>query len=683
VSGLGDADPSWVVVGGGFLGLAVAGRLYDAGIPVRVLDRRPLPQDCPVPARILDVTLADDLALPAGRIVLALGDPDPVQSWPWRVVYGNVFPTARLAAHLAGRDVVLASSIEALGAAPGPLRDDSVPALPVDDRRVDDWAARACGLALEPCPPSRAAALCREVVASDPTGRWVYGIAKRVQERIVERAGCRRLEVRRFPNLFGPGQERVIGHLARAAAAGRTLHVQDATRCFLAVDDAARAIVDLRIDGVCNVGGAAVPLPELADRIAAHLDTDARVELHPAPATDSCGDVRADAFARAGGTCSPFEDTLAEYLDLVLKASEPIVRPPLPVVLPPAPCRPDVVERRVSEALHRGALKAGGRWSGELAEHLRAVTGAGASHAVELTTSGTSALRLAVLAVAGRAGDRPCAVLPSFTFPATAEVLRQLGYTLRFADVDPATWTLDPASVREGLAPGDVGVVVTVDTFGVPSDYRALAAVCRAAGVPLVADSAAALGSVAAGRPVGTQVDAHAFSLSFAKTVSSGGAGGVVVVGAQQWEDHVIAAAEGWTRSEGLPELLAIPALDLLEHFDELAAIRRARAARYRALLRGNDGFTTQHVRPGDDPVLVHFVVRVEDLARDDLAATLDDMGVGTRPYFRALHRTGPLPVTDRLDRQVLALPMSSELAPRQVDVVVGALEAAVRLLEA
>src|SRR5262249_25687062 len=145
---------------------------------------------------------------------------------------------------------------------------------------------------------------------------------------------------------------------------------------------------------------------------------------------------------------------------------------------------------------------------------------------------GTQALRLAIVATAGRGSSGDVAVLPSITYPATANVLVQLGYTPRYVDVDEHTWTMDARALERALADGLPRVVVCVDTFGNPCDYAGLTSICAVAGVPLVADSAAGLGSRYLGRALATQADAHAFSMSFAKVISAAGAGGAVVIGA-------------------------------------------------------------------------------------------------------------------------------------------------------
>jgi dTDP-4-amino-4,6-dideoxygalactose transaminase len=383
------------------------------------------------------------------------------------------------------------------------------------------------------------------------------------------------------------------------------------------------------------------------------------------------------------------------------------LEPPVPVVIPPRPERPDEVARRMAAALQSGLLKHGGPWTTRLTDALGTALDLPPGRDVLLTASGSAALRLAVVALAGDGrGARPgqVAVLPSYTFAATGEILAQLGYGLRFYDVDPDTWTADPASARRALEAGDAAVLITVDALGNPVDYPPLRALAEEFGVPLIADSAPALGALTAGRPVGAQADAHVFSMSFAKVVSAGGAGGALVLPADalsrlQGPAQLRAAAPprgtagDWTRSALMPELAAIAALDQLVQLDELHARRAGVAAVYAEYLDGVEGVAPQQVRPGDRHAFVHWAARFED---GSLASRLAARGVSTRNYYApVLHHLAwteapagsagsagsageELPVTDRLAAQVLALPMSSELGPalaeRVADTVRGLL---------
>lgn len=185
--------------------------------------------------------------------------------------------------------------------------------------------------------------------------------------------------------------------------------------------------------------------------------------------------------------------------------------------------------------------------------------------------------------------------------------------------------------------------------------------------MPLLADSAAALGSLHQGRPVATQALGHAYSMSFAKVLSAGGAGGAVMLPADA-AGALAAMPAGWIRSELMNELHGIVALDQLAVLDDMVRRRQEVAAVYEEALACLPGLVGQEVRPGDMHSRVHWVMRVGRAPGGAaLRRALLEQGVQTKPYFQPLHlgelgNGERLPVTEWLDDQTLALPISSEI---------------------
>ncbi|QNE17160.1 NAD-dependent epimerase/dehydratase family protein [Kribbella qitaiheensis] len=666
---------SVVLVGGsGFVGSAVREHARTTGRHIAVVDRRPPLDDSEF--HQLDL-LTDPPVLPEGRVVLLAGNSDPRSAHPWQLVLDNALATARLLPALANRDVTLISSAEVYGRAPAPLTEQCE--LPLDDAALTDWCDKAIQLAQSPCPPWLAAPLCRELAEADPTGRWVYGLAKRAQELLAASVvPANRLTIFRAANLFGHGQDRVVARITRRALVGLPIRVTDSVRTFVAASDLATAVLREDVAGLINAGTGKLRLTDLAKIVLEELDLDLPVEVLPSPADDSTGDLDVKTFLRMLDVVEDHHlvSTLRSFVRKLSREVVPQFSPPLPVVIPPLPFAPDRVAARSASALQSGVLKSGGPLTTRLAELLSERLELTDQHTLLATASGTAALRLAVLAVAGPASPGQVAVLPSFTFVATGEALAQLGYKLRFCDVDPLTWTLDPQSLETALRPGDVSLVVAVDTLGAPADYPALRTICDRYGVQLVADSAPALGSTTNGRPVGSQADAHSFSMSFAKVVSAAGAGGFVVIPSDRLE-RLIRPVD-WTRSSMLGEVHAAAAVDLVERLDILVERRRRVAEAYAELI---PAAIPQQVLPGDEHAWVHWVARFPD--RDRLAEELGRRGVGTKPYYApVLHSQDwqghaepavELPVTDTLAREVLALPMSSEMNPADAERVVCA----------
>jgi len=675
--------------GSGFIGRTVAAELLSRGREVTVVDRRPPPADLVSHgARWLeaDVLTSELPALPDGEVAIMLGSSDPRPRWPWTLPVSNAVATARILPLLAGRAVVLLSSVEVYGNAAAPLRESTPPELPWTVEQIDEWCDEAIALAAAPCPPWRAAPAGRRMAAADPTGRWAYALSKLAQERLLLRAnGAGRLTILRLANVIGIGQERFVCRLIRRALAGDPLPVTLTTRSFVSVSEVARIVADGVPPAVYNVGGESASLRGIAEEIRTLCGTGSLVITRQPTAADSCGVVDSSRLARAGYRIMPAQSNLRPMVEALRAGNHPVLEPALPVVIPPRAAFPDQVAARQQASLWDGEVKYGNRWSRELEHELASALGmagghrpegghgTGNGHQVLAMASGTAALRAVIAAVAGRAAPGEVALLPSFTFPATAEVLLQLGYRLRFIDVDDRTWTMDAGLLRSELASCAARLVVCVDTFGNPCDYAALGHVCHEAGVPLVGDSAASLGSKAGGVPVAMQADGHAYSMSFAKVLSAGGAGGAAVLPADAAATLQHDPAN-WCGSEMMDELHAIYALDQLRLLSDLVRRRNRVAAIYRDGLSGVPGLVPQEIRPGDTHSFVHWVMRVpHPPGRGALQRSLLDCGVQTKPYFRALHLTGigngeRLPVTERLDAEVLALPMSSELTEEQAE---------------
>jgi len=653
-----------------------------------------------------------ETALP-GRLVQAPAAPVALLGGPWdrrsvRVWEQAVTSTltlVRMLPAMSGRRVVALGSVLS-----------TVP-LPIDDAEI---LSRCDALAAEPgadldqtddeaCRSQLFAGWARRLidVGPGPDGEaepaLAHALILRANELLLRRAvPASELTLLRVDELIGePDQARPAGlleQLLRRARAGLPLRVRDRRHGFVAVADLAEVVaaaLSSELTGLAPGADLAARtvtwrLPELADLLAAGFGSTSATVVQPdftRPATVidlTVGDGFAALLASTGvGRGESGDQRVARQVHELVQAEVVPVHPAVQVVVPPRPERPDQVGHRMAAALYSGSLKHGGPWTARLTEALRETLDLPADRALLLTASGSAALRLAAVALAGPAGPGQVAVLPSYTFAATGEILAQLGYGLRFYDVDPGSWTPDPVSAELALAAGNAALLVTVDALGNPTDFARMSALAGRFGVPLLADSAPSLGALAAGRPIGGQADAHVFSMSFAKVVSAGGAGGALVVPAA-----ALARLTGpvdWTRSALMPELAAIAALDQLERLGKLQQRRAAVAAVYDEVLAGLDGVQPQRVRAGDRHAYVHWAARFRDRS---MAGRLAGLGIGTRNYYGpVLHRVPwpgprlpgpPLPVTELLAAEVLALPMSSELTLDVAEQVAGVVRSVV-----
>lgn len=114
------------------------------------------------------------------------------------------------------------------------------------------------------------------------------------------------------------------------------------------------------------------------------------------------------------------------------------------------------------------------------------------------TSSGTTALELALLAL--NIPKNHDALVPAFTFPATATAIKRVGLNPIFTDIDPHTWLLTPDIARQVLKKISFDVVVPVATFGCPQPTESWDKFSEETGIPVLIDAAAAFGNQTIGQ---------------------------------------------------------------------------------------------------------------------------------------------------------------------------------------
>jgi dTDP-4-amino-4,6-dideoxygalactose transaminase len=315
----------------------------------------------------------------------------------------------------------------------------------------------------------------------------------------------------------------------------------------------------------------------------------------------------------------------------------------------------------------------------------------GAAHGVAVA-NGTDALVLSLEALGIGPGDE--VVTTAYTFYATAEAIARVGATPVFADIDPATFNLDPAAV-EAAVTERTRAIVAVHLYGLPADVNALREVADRHGVALIEDAAQAFGATVDGRGAGSFGDLATLSFFPTKNFPALGDAGMVVSGNADLAEQVRLLRFHGSREKRRFELVGtnsrmdeIQAAVLRRFLPEVAgwnAARRAVAARYRELGLGD--LVELPVEPSTSEHVFHlYVVRAR--SRDDLARSLTAAGIGCRAYYDVpLHlqpvfahlgyRAGDLPETERAAAEGLALPMSPTLGEAGQREVVAAVRAA------
>ena len=168
------------------------------------------------------------------------------------------------------------------------------------------------------------------------------------------------------------------------------------------------------------------------------------------------------------------------------------------------------------------------RFEHEFAEYL------GVKHAIA-TSSCTGALHLSLVALGIGPGDE--VIVPDITWVATANAVTYVGATPVFADVEPRTWTLDPASFEAAITER-TKAVMPVHLYGQPAPMEEIAAIAQRHGIRIVEDAAPAIGAEDQGRKTGTWGDFAGFSFQGAKLLVTG-EGGMLVTDDDDLRDRV------------------------------------------------------------------------------------------------------------------------------------------------
>ncbi|WP_337005895.1 MULTISPECIES: DegT/DnrJ/EryC1/StrS family aminotransferase [unclassified Microbacterium] len=300
--------------------------------------------------------------------------------------------------------------------------------------------------------------------------------------------------------------------------------------------------------------------------------------------------------------------------------------------------------------------------------------------------SGTSGLHLGLLAAGVGPGDE--VIVPSFTFAATANAVALTGATPVFVDIEPETFTLDPAAVDAAVTARTRGIL-PVHLYGHPARMTDLGDIATKHGIALYEDAAQAHGAALNGRPVGTFGTMTMFSLYPTKNMTSG-EGGMVVTADEETARRVrLLRNQGMERqyenevigyNARMTDIHAAIGRVQLTKVDAWTEKRRANAAFLDANLAG---VAVPPVAAGARHVYHQYTIRVED-DRDGLVAALkEEYAIGSGVYYPipnhrlpSLRQYAPgleLPQTERAAREAMSLPVHPSLSDADLDRIVTA----------
>jgi UDP-2-acetamido-2-deoxy-ribo-hexuluronate aminotransferase len=351
------------------------------------------------------------------------------------------------------------------------------------------------------------------------------------------------------------------------------------------------------------------------------------------------------------------------------------------------------VDARMQAVLEHGRFILGPE-VGELEERLAARVGA--RHCLSCA-SGTDALVLAMMALGVGPGDE--VVTTPFTFFATGEMITLLGARPVFADIDPASYNLDPAGIEGAITPR-TKAILPVSLYGQPAEMDAVNAIAERHGLAVIEDAAQSFGAMYKGRASGNLSTIGCTSFFPSKPLGCYGDGGACFT-----NDDGLAQAMAELRNHGqagrylhtrvgingrLDTMQAAVLLAKLEVFDEELALRQKAADRYSERLK--DAMPTPRVPAERTSAWAQYTIEVEERAAVEKA--LAEAGIPTavhyptplhlQPVYAELAREmgwkrGSFPAAERAAERVLSLPMHPYLTAEEIDGVSEAVGNALR----
>jgi dTDP-4-amino-4,6-dideoxygalactose transaminase len=334
----------------------------------------------------------------------------------------------------------------------------------------------------------------------------------------------------------------------------------------------------------------------------------------------------------------------------------------------------------------------------------------GVRHAVGVA-SGTAALELGLHVCGVGPGDE--VIVPAFTFIATGGAVSAIGARPVFADIEPATFNLDPEQIEARITPRTRAIVV-VHLFGLSADMDPILDIAAKHNIPVIEDNAQSIGATYHGRKTGSMGRLGCLSFYPSKNLGAYGDAGMIVTSDEKLAARLralrnhgqtgryLSTERGW--NSRLDELQAAVLRVKLRHLADWTASRQKHAQLYDSLLRDLPGILIPRVPPGREHVYYLYTIRVEGRAggytranergnevRSDLVQQrLKERGIASMVYYPVpLHlqplyaslggKPGNLRASERAAREVLSIPLYPEMTCGQIERVAGAVRESAR----
>jgi dTDP-4-amino-4,6-dideoxygalactose transaminase len=310
------------------------------------------------------------------------------------------------------------------------------------------------------------------------------------------------------------------------------------------------------------------------------------------------------------------------------------------------------------------------------------------------TANGTCALHAALFGLGIKEGDK--VLTTPFTFIATANSILHAGAKPVFADIDEKTFNIDVDAIREKLKKDKkIKAIMVVHLYGRVCKMDEIIKIAKEYGVKVVEDAAQAHGAKYKGGFAGSFGDAAAFSLYATKNITTAEGGFVTTKnekiankirtfinhGQEKIYYHTMLGYN--YRMTDIEAAIGIEQLKKLNEFNEK---RRKNAEKLKQILKNYDWIILPQESKDEYHIYHQFTIRIKSSLRDNLLKTLNENGVGAKIFYpipihkqpfykKLLSEKNSLPVSEKIAKEVLSLPVHPLLNDNDFDTIKTAFE--------
>ncbi len=308
--------------------------------------------------------------------------------------------------------------------------------------------------------------------------------------------------------------------------------------------------------------------------------------------------------------------------------------------------------------------------------------------------NGTDALQIAMMGLGLKPGDE--VITADFTFAATVEVIALLQLRPVLVDVDPQTFNIDPEAIKKAITP-NTKAIVPVHLFGQTGDMDAIMEIAKEHDLYVIEDNAQAIGANYHSRSgktqkAGTIGDVAATSFFPSKNLGCYGDGGAIFTN----NDELAHSIRGIVNhgmyeryhhdvvgvNSRLDSIQAAVLRAKLPKLDQYNQARQKAAEKYNEAFRGNENIETPVLEGEKDTHVYHqYTLKIKNGKRDALAKHLQEKGIpfgiyypiplhSQKAYADERYNEADFPVTNQLVKEVISLPMHTELDEEQIEIM-------------